>query len=155
MWVSIYSINQSQVQRYISCKTLGHAKMWVFPHAKQTILLAESEGSCPDKSSFISQVFVCEHGWLVGNCESGCVFWPHHVLHLQELWPTWKWWYKYSWSGKCACDYRITHHQVSVTLFFMKRYEMFFICKPDASLPCDGYSGSLPRNPWLVCGCCI
>ncbi|XP_060925124.1 sodium-coupled monocarboxylate transporter 1 [Limanda limanda] len=26
MWVSIYSINQSQVQRYISCKTLGHAK---------------------------------------------------------------------------------------------------------------------------------
>lgn len=30
MWVSIYSINQSQVQRYISCKTLGHAKMWVF-----------------------------------------------------------------------------------------------------------------------------
>ncbi|TNN76454.1 Sodium-coupled monocarboxylate transporter 1 [Liparis tanakae] len=27
MWVSIYSINQSQVQRYISCKTLGHAKM--------------------------------------------------------------------------------------------------------------------------------
>lgn len=27
MWVSIYSINQSQVQRFISCKTLGHAKM--------------------------------------------------------------------------------------------------------------------------------
>lgn len=27
MWVSIYSINQSQVQRYISCKSLGHAKM--------------------------------------------------------------------------------------------------------------------------------
>ncbi|XP_062262582.1 sodium-coupled monocarboxylate transporter 1 [Platichthys flesus] len=26
MWVSIYAINQSQVQRYISCKTLGHAK---------------------------------------------------------------------------------------------------------------------------------
>lgn len=27
MWVSIYSINQSQVQRYISCKSLRHAKM--------------------------------------------------------------------------------------------------------------------------------
>lgn len=27
MWVSIYSINQSQVQRYISCKTLGQAKL--------------------------------------------------------------------------------------------------------------------------------
>ncbi|XP_008319108.1 sodium-coupled monocarboxylate transporter 1 [Cynoglossus semilaevis] len=26
MWTSIYAINQSQVQRYISCKTLGHAK---------------------------------------------------------------------------------------------------------------------------------
>ncbi|XP_075997039.1 sodium-coupled monocarboxylate transporter 1 isoform X2 [Genypterus blacodes] len=29
MWLSIYSINQSQVQRYISCKTLGHAKITV------------------------------------------------------------------------------------------------------------------------------
>lgn len=32
---------------------------------------------------------------------------------------------------------------------------MFMIFKPDASLSCDGYSGRLPRNPWLVCGCCI
>ncbi|XP_074496933.1 sodium-coupled monocarboxylate transporter 1 [Sebastes fasciatus] len=30
MWVSVYSINQSQVQRYISCKTLGHAKMSLY-----------------------------------------------------------------------------------------------------------------------------
>ncbi|XP_031157743.1 sodium-coupled monocarboxylate transporter 1 [Sander lucioperca] len=30
MWVSIYSINQSQVQRYISCKTLRHAKMSLY-----------------------------------------------------------------------------------------------------------------------------
>ncbi|KAM7423023.1 hypothetical protein PAMA_010857 [Pampus argenteus] len=30
MWVSIYSINQSQVQRYVSCKTLGHAKMALY-----------------------------------------------------------------------------------------------------------------------------
>ncbi|KAM3877754.1 sodium-coupled monocarboxylate transporter 1 [Diretmus argenteus] len=30
MWVSIYSINQSQVQRYISCKTLTHAKMSLY-----------------------------------------------------------------------------------------------------------------------------
>uniref|UniRef100_A0A3Q1FCC3 Solute carrier family 5 member 8, like n=1 Tax=Acanthochromis polyacanthus TaxID=80966 RepID=A0A3Q1FCC3_9TELE len=30
MWLSIYSINQSQVQRYISCKTLGHAKMSLY-----------------------------------------------------------------------------------------------------------------------------
>ncbi|KAK7916457.1 hypothetical protein WMY93_012218 [Mugilogobius chulae] len=30
MWASIYSINQSQVQRYISCKTLGHAKMSLY-----------------------------------------------------------------------------------------------------------------------------
>uniref|UniRef100_A0A8C6SC65 Solute carrier family 5 member 8, like n=1 Tax=Neogobius melanostomus TaxID=47308 RepID=A0A8C6SC65_9GOBI len=30
MWVSIYSINQSQVQRYISCRTLGHAKMALY-----------------------------------------------------------------------------------------------------------------------------
>lgn len=30
MWVSIYAINQSQVQRYISCKTLGHAKMSLY-----------------------------------------------------------------------------------------------------------------------------
>lgn len=30
MWVSIYSINQSQVQRYISCKTLRHAKMALY-----------------------------------------------------------------------------------------------------------------------------
>ncbi|RVE72941.1 hypothetical protein OJAV_G00045320 [Oryzias javanicus] len=30
MWVAIYSINQSQVQRYISCKTLGHAKMSLY-----------------------------------------------------------------------------------------------------------------------------
>lgn len=30
MWTSIYSINQSQVQRYISCKTLGHAKMSLY-----------------------------------------------------------------------------------------------------------------------------
>lgn len=30
MWTSIYAINQSQVQRYIACKTLTHAKMWVF-----------------------------------------------------------------------------------------------------------------------------
>ena len=27
MWTSMYSINQSQVQRYISCKSLAHAKM--------------------------------------------------------------------------------------------------------------------------------
>uniref|UniRef100_A0A8C6T613 Solute carrier family 5 member 8, like n=1 Tax=Neogobius melanostomus TaxID=47308 RepID=A0A8C6T613_9GOBI len=30
MWASIYSINQSQVQRYISCRTLGHAKMALY-----------------------------------------------------------------------------------------------------------------------------
>ncbi|XP_014875141.1 sodium-coupled monocarboxylate transporter 1 [Poecilia latipinna] len=30
MWVSIYSINQSQVQRYISCKTLGQAKLALY-----------------------------------------------------------------------------------------------------------------------------
>lgn len=30
MWASIYSINQSQVQRYISCKSLGHAKMALY-----------------------------------------------------------------------------------------------------------------------------
>ncbi|XP_034061658.1 sodium-coupled monocarboxylate transporter 1 isoform X2 [Gymnodraco acuticeps] len=30
MWVSVYSINQSQVQRYISCKTLRHAKMSLY-----------------------------------------------------------------------------------------------------------------------------
>ncbi|KAM8914928.1 sodium-coupled monocarboxylate transporter 1 isoform 2-T2 [Spinachia spinachia] len=30
MWVSIYGINQSQVQRYISCKSLAHAKMSLY-----------------------------------------------------------------------------------------------------------------------------
>nr|XP_046168622.1 sodium-coupled monocarboxylate transporter 1-like [Oncorhynchus gorbuscha] len=30
MWVSIYSINQSQVQRYISCKTLTQAKLSLY-----------------------------------------------------------------------------------------------------------------------------
>ncbi|KAG7226798.1 hypothetical protein INR49_014147 [Caranx melampygus] len=30
MWTSIYSINQSQVQRYIACKTLAHAKMSLY-----------------------------------------------------------------------------------------------------------------------------
>ncbi|XP_029357961.1 sodium-coupled monocarboxylate transporter 1 [Echeneis naucrates] len=30
MWTSMYSINQSQVQRYIACKTLGHAKMSLY-----------------------------------------------------------------------------------------------------------------------------
>ncbi|XP_037304378.2 sodium-coupled monocarboxylate transporter 1 [Pungitius pungitius] len=30
MWVSIYAINQSQVQRYVSCRTLGHAKMSLY-----------------------------------------------------------------------------------------------------------------------------
>ncbi|XP_053723681.1 sodium-coupled monocarboxylate transporter 1 [Synchiropus splendidus] len=30
MWTSIYAINQSQVQRFISCKTLGHAKMSLY-----------------------------------------------------------------------------------------------------------------------------
>uniref|UniRef100_A0A8C4IAQ4 Solute carrier family 5 member 8, like n=1 Tax=Dicentrarchus labrax TaxID=13489 RepID=A0A8C4IAQ4_DICLA len=30
MWTSIYAINQSQVQRYISCRTLGHAKMSLY-----------------------------------------------------------------------------------------------------------------------------
>ncbi|XP_075953029.1 sodium-coupled monocarboxylate transporter 1 [Anarhichas minor] len=30
MWASIYSINQSQVQRYISCKNLRHAKMSLY-----------------------------------------------------------------------------------------------------------------------------
>ncbi|XP_036426974.1 sodium-coupled monocarboxylate transporter 1 [Colossoma macropomum] len=30
MWVSIYSINQSQVQRYISCRTMTHAKMSLY-----------------------------------------------------------------------------------------------------------------------------
>ncbi|XP_056130091.1 sodium-coupled monocarboxylate transporter 1 [Lampris incognitus] len=30
MWVSIYSINQSQVQRYISCKSITHAKMSLY-----------------------------------------------------------------------------------------------------------------------------
>lgn len=30
MWTSIYSINQSQVQRYISCKSLTHAKMSLY-----------------------------------------------------------------------------------------------------------------------------
>lgn len=103
MWVSIYSINQSQVQRYISCKTLGHAKMWAFWHCgANSILLAGSEGSCTDNLSFISQVFVCEHGGLVGNCESGCVFRTYHVLHLQELWPTYQRWYKHPWPGKAA-----------------------------------------------------
>ncbi|KAM6980887.1 sodium-coupled monocarboxylate transporter 1 [Aplochiton taeniatus] len=30
MWVSIYSINQSQVQRYISCKTMAQAKLSLY-----------------------------------------------------------------------------------------------------------------------------
>ncbi|KAM9408554.1 sodium-coupled monocarboxylate transporter 1 [Pholidichthys leucotaenia] len=30
MWAAVYAINQSQVQRYISCKTLGHAKMSLY-----------------------------------------------------------------------------------------------------------------------------
>ncbi|KAI1890598.1 hypothetical protein AGOR_G00155320 [Albula goreensis] len=30
MWVSIYAINQSQVQRYISCRTMTHAKMSLY-----------------------------------------------------------------------------------------------------------------------------
>ncbi|KAF4079108.1 hypothetical protein AMELA_G00189150 [Ameiurus melas] len=30
MWVSMYAINQSQVQRYISCKTITHAKMSLY-----------------------------------------------------------------------------------------------------------------------------
>ncbi|KAM9814211.1 sodium-coupled monocarboxylate transporter 1 [Neosynchiropus ocellatus] len=30
MWTSIYAINQSQVQRFISCKSLGHAKMSLY-----------------------------------------------------------------------------------------------------------------------------
>ncbi|XP_051568666.1 sodium-coupled monocarboxylate transporter 1-like [Myxocyprinus asiaticus] len=30
MWASMYSINQSQVQRYISCKTLTHAKLSLY-----------------------------------------------------------------------------------------------------------------------------
>lgn len=30
MWTAIYAINQSQVQRFISCKTLGHAKMSLY-----------------------------------------------------------------------------------------------------------------------------
>ncbi|KAB5584089.1 hypothetical protein PHYPO_G00103410 [Pangasianodon hypophthalmus] len=30
MWVSMYAINQSQVQRYISCKTMTHAKMSLY-----------------------------------------------------------------------------------------------------------------------------
>uniref|UniRef100_A0A3B4BXE9 Solute carrier family 5 member 8 n=1 Tax=Pygocentrus nattereri TaxID=42514 RepID=A0A3B4BXE9_PYGNA len=30
MWVSIYSINQSQVQRYVSCRTMTHAKMSLY-----------------------------------------------------------------------------------------------------------------------------
>jgi len=28
LWTSVYGINQAQVQRYISCKSLFHAKMW-------------------------------------------------------------------------------------------------------------------------------
>uniref|UniRef100_W5LAW5 Solute carrier family 5 member 8, like n=1 Tax=Astyanax mexicanus TaxID=7994 RepID=W5LAW5_ASTMX len=30
MWVSMYAINQSQVQRYISCRTMTHAKMSLY-----------------------------------------------------------------------------------------------------------------------------
>ncbi|MCJ8729484.1 hypothetical protein PDJAM_G00106770 [Pangasius djambal] len=30
MWVSMYAINQSQVQRYIACKTMTHAKMSLY-----------------------------------------------------------------------------------------------------------------------------
>lgn len=32
---------------------------------------------------------------------------------------------------------------------------MLYIYKPAAALPCDGYSGSLPWNTWLVCGSCL
>jgi sodium-coupled monocarboxylate transporter 8/12 len=27
VWVSVYGINQAQVQRYLSCKTITHARM--------------------------------------------------------------------------------------------------------------------------------
>uniref|UniRef100_A0A667WJR6 Solute carrier family 5 member 8, like n=1 Tax=Myripristis murdjan TaxID=586833 RepID=A0A667WJR6_9TELE len=44
MWTSIYSINQSQVQRYISCKTLTHAKILCAPTGRLTWLLAVFSG---------------------------------------------------------------------------------------------------------------
>lgn len=163
MWTSIYAINQSQVQRYISCKTLRHAKMWVFLQCnanKYIITVAVSPGSCTDKPSFTCQVFVCEHGRPMGNCESGCVFWPHHVFHLQELWPVCKRWYKHPRPGNCSCNCLFTiNTQTSYCLLSNKALlltvKMVYICEPDAALPRDGYSGRLPWNPWLVCGCCI
>lgn len=122
-WCGCLSIQSTSPK----CNATSPVKPWVMPKCECTCMeskltLAEPEGSCTDTSSLITQVFVCKHGWLVGYCESGCVFWSHHVLHLQELWPTWKWWYNYSWSGNYTCNCLITHHHIycnSHTIYYV------------------------------------
>lgn len=64
MWVSIYSINQSQVQRYISCKTLGHAKMW--EHLRPLPLSFALSGTKPLKRSFCLSCFRSLYVNMVG-----------------------------------------------------------------------------------------
>ncbi|KAF4112521.1 sodium-coupled monocarboxylate transporter 1 [Onychostoma macrolepis] len=49
MWASMYSINQSQVQRYISCKTMTHAKLSLYLNMVGlwvTVSLAMLSGLC-------------------------------------------------------------------------------------------------------------
>lgn len=64
MWVSIYSINQSQVQRYISCKTLGHAKMWA--HLRPLPLSFALSGTKRLRQSFCLSCFRSLYVNMVG-----------------------------------------------------------------------------------------
>lgn len=123
-WMSVYSINQSQVQRFISCKTLGHAKMWVFLHLNANPHTHQHT----EEPYVIYQVFVPEHDWLAGDGESGCVFRPHHVLHLQELRPTNKWWRWHLWSGErcCSvCDFFFNSLGTSTSSYVLKQCCVF------------------------------
>lgn len=60
MWTSIYAINQSQVQRYISCKTLGHAKTWVAPQQYIHKRLTPSDADhFPPRSLYVNMLGLC------------------------------------------------------------------------------------------------
>lgn len=155
MWVSIYSINQSQVQRYISCKTLGHAKMWAFQHCHintsigcKWSLMHITVPLLLFRALYVNMVGL----WVTvslavfsgltmfsiyKNCDpltNGDVGTPDQVYAAKIITQT-------------PCSLSFTK------ALFLKK--MVCICELAAALPCDGHPSNLPWNPWLVCGCGI
>lgn len=153
MWVSIYSINQSQVQRYISCKTLGHAKMWA--HPRPLLLTLVLSGPKPLNGIFCLSGFRSLYVNMVGLwvTVSLAVFSGLTMFSIYKNCDPLT-------NGDVKSSDQVNANGCFLTAAVSGPDEASFVgsvclCAPAAALPRDGYAGGLPWNPWLVCGCCL